>query len=100
MYDKVVDDFGTPALFTTSATQRAAGPRVVGLSLPPRRGSAHLRGVTAYGLEELDAALQARLRCSFEDRQTGYVNEVRARWGGVGGWAGTHACCCGLPRNL
>jgi hypothetical protein len=57
--------------------QRTSGPRVVGLSLPPRRGAGQLRGVTAYGLEELDHTLHARVRTAFEDRQAGYVNEVR-----------------------
>jgi hypothetical protein len=58
--------------------QRSTGPRVVGLSLPPRRGASQLRGVMAYGLEELDHTLHARVRTAFEDRQAGYVNEVRA----------------------
>lgn len=30
----------------------------------------------AYGLEELDVALHARVRTAFEDRQAGYVKEV------------------------
>jgi len=76
VYDKLMDDFGTPPIF--SSAQRATGPRVVGLSLPPRRGAAQLRGVMAYGLEELDHTLHARVRTAFEDRQAGYVNEIKS----------------------
>ena len=77
VFDKLMDDFGTPPLFTTAA-QRAVGPRVVGLSLPPRRGAAQLRGVSAYGLRELDQVLHVRVRTAFEERQAAYVREVGA----------------------